>query len=61
MDEIPKIYTLAQRKMLPLRQRIMDAIYETGDQEDITVAEVVGLLETIKFEILMTEGGFITD
>lgn len=52
-NTIPKLYSDAQKKMLPLRQRIVDAIY--NNPEELTVAEVLGLLETIKLEIWYTE------
>lgn len=54
MNDIPQIYTPLEKRMLPIRNRIMDAIYESGT-DDLTVVEVLGLLETIKFEIIMME------
>jgi hypothetical protein len=53
-ENIPMLYTKAERRLLPIRDRIMDAIYNSPDDE-ITVSEIVGLLETIKFEIIMSE------
>lgn len=52
-NNVPQIYSAAERRLLPLRTRIMDLIYDT--EEDLTVAEVIGLLEIIKFEIIATE------
>lgn len=53
-NNIPKLYSEAERRLLPIRERIMDAIYESGT-DDLTVVEVLGLLDTIKFEIMMIE------
>lgn len=50
-NDVPQLYSIHQRRLLPIRERIMDAIY--SGEEDITVAEIVGLLETIKFEIMI--------
>lgn len=58
MDNVPVLYTNAQRRLLPVRERIMDAIYDSAE-DDLTVAEVVGLLEIIKFELLMTESNLL--
>lgn len=49
-NDIPQLYSIHQRRLLPIRERIMDAIYSS--EEDVTIAEIVGLLETIKFEIM---------
>lgn len=55
-NQIPQLYTPAQKRLLPIRDRIMDAIYDSSE-DDLTVSEIIGLLEVIKFELLMTESG----
>jgi hypothetical protein len=53
--EVTKLYSAAEKKMLPLRNRIVEMIYESSSRDELTVAEVLGMLETIKLEIWLTE------
>lgn len=49
-NEITTLYTEHERRLLPVHERIYAAIY--SGEEDLSLAEVLGLLEIIKTELL---------
>lgn len=54
MTNVTNLFSASEMRLGPIREKIMEAILDSH-VEDLTVAEAVGLLETIKFEILFTE------
>ena len=51
-SDIPILYTEEERRILPLRERIIECI--TNHPEPMTLVEIIGLLELIKSEFIET-------
>lgn len=49
-NDVPVLYTLTERRLLPLRERILEAIHSHPDE--LSIAEIIGLLEIIKAEVM---------
>ena len=49
-NEIPVLYTETERRLRPVKERILEVIYSGPD--NLSLAEVLGLFEIIKMELL---------
>ncbi len=51
-NEISTLYTETEKRLLPIHERIMEVIFSGPD--DLSLAEVLGVLEIIKQELLQS-------
>jgi len=51
MNEITQLYSKTEKKFMPVHDKIVDALMNSS--EELSLAEALGLLDIIKFELLL--------
>lgn len=51
MNEITQLYSATEKRFMPVHDKIMDAIFNAS--EELSLAEALGLLDIIKFELML--------